>query len=114
MTIKDYNLFNTGKFYYQWGPDVIGIYPTPTETKQIRIHYVGNVEDLVSGEDESDVILDEYSDVLISYAVMQISKRINPSLYGLHKSEWESLLEEASMGSKIIKEEFVQSSHKDF
>ena len=114
MTIKDYNLFNTGKFYYQWGSDVIGIYPTPTEVKQIRIHYVKKVKDMTCGDDMSDIILDEHSDVLISYAVMQISKRINPSLYALHKSEWEALLDETAMGSKTIKEEFVQSSHKDF
>ena len=113
MTIKDYNLFSTGKFYYQWGHNVIGIYPTPTEVKTIRIHYVGKLDDMVKGNDEPDKIMDEFHEALISYAVMQISKRLNVQLFPLFKAEWNELLDEVAMGSKVVREEIVQSSHKD-
>ena len=114
MTIKDYNLFSTGKFYYQWGHDVIGIYPTPTEDdKVIRIHYIHKPDKMQLGSDTPDSILDEFQDALISYAVMQISKRINIQLYPLFKQEWAELLEEVATGSKVVKEETVQTHHKD-
>lgn len=114
MAIKSTNLFSTGKFYYQWGANTIGIYPTPTEAKTIRIHYVAKTTEMESGSDVSDGVLDEHVDVLISYAAMQISKRINTAMYPLFKEEWESLLEETSMGSKVVKEEIIQTSHRDF
>ena len=57
MSVKDYNLFNTGKFYYQWGRDVIGVYPTPTEVKKIRIHYISDVSDMVKGDDEPHKVI---------------------------------------------------------
>ena len=113
MTIKDYNLFSIGKFYYQWGNNIIGIYPTPTEVKTIRIHYVGEVTDMIKGDDTPDKIMDEFHEALISYAVMQISKRINVQLFPLFKEEWNELLEEVAMGNKVVREEIVQSSHKD-
>ena len=36
-----YPVLKQGKYYYQWGDD-IGIYPTPTEIKILRVHYVKN------------------------------------------------------------------------
>ena len=36
---------------------------------------------------------------------MQISKRINIQLYPYFKAEWQELLEEVAMGSKVVKEE---------
>ena len=114
MTIKDYNLFNTGKFYYQWGNN-IGIYPTPTEVKTIRIHYIGDVENMERSDDSPhDSIPEEYHEALISYAVLQLVKRMNPEAYPLYRKEWEELKEELAMGSKKIREEIVQASHRDF
>tara|TARA_R100001594_G_scaffold93585_1_gene127841 strand:- start:51 stop:398 length:348 start_codon:yes stop_codon:yes gene_type:complete len=115
MTVKDYNLFNTGKFYYQWGHNVIGIYPTPNESKDMRIHYVGDVDDMVKGNDSPhESIPEEYHEALVAYAVLQLVKRLSPAAYSLYKQEWEELKEELAMGSKIIREEIVQTSHKDF
>ena len=115
MTVKDYNLFNTGKFYYQWGHNVIGIYPTPNEVKTMRIHYIGDVEDMEKGGDSPHKsIPEEYHEALVAYALLQVIRRINPQLYPLYKQEWEDMKEELAMGSKIIREEIVQTSHKDF
>tara|TARA_X000001382_G_C3174715_1_gene180689 strand:+ start:1598 stop:1945 length:348 start_codon:yes stop_codon:yes gene_type:complete len=115
MSVKDYNLFNTGKFYYQWGNDVIGIYPTPTEIKKIRIHYIAEVSDMEKGDDEPNkIILEEHQEALVAYAVLQLVKRLAPQLYPLYKEEWEKMKEEISMGSKIIREEIIQSTHRDF
>ena len=114
MTIKDYNLFSTGKFYYQWGKDIIGIYPTPTETKTIRVHYVGKLSDMTKGDEEPSEIMDEFREALIAYATMQILKRININLFPLFKQEWEELLDEVAMGSKVVREEIIQATHKDF
>ncbi len=115
MSVKDYNLFNTGKFYYQWGRDVIGVYPTPTEVKKIRIHYISDVSDMVKGDDEPHkVILEEHQEALVAYATLQLIKRLAPQMYPLYKEEWEKMKEEISMGSKIIREEIVQSTHRDF
>ena len=115
MTVKDYNLFNTGNFYYQWGYNIIGIYPTPTESKTMRIHYVGDVPDMEKGNDVPHAsIPEEYHEALVAYAVLQLIKRMNPEAYSLHKQEWEELKEELAMGSKIIREEIVQASHRDF
>ena len=110
MTIKDYNLFSTGKFYYQWGRDTIGIYPTPTEAKTIRVHYVGKLDDMIKGSDEPSVIMDEFREALIAYATMQILKRININLFPLFKQEWDELLDEVAMGSKVVREEIVQAT----
>lgn len=115
MNTKDYHIFNTGKFYYQWGNDIIGIYPTPTEVKQIRVHYVADVQDMEKGDDTPDsVILDEHQEALVAYATLQLVKRLAPQMYPLYKEEWEKMKEEISMGSKLVREEIIQSSHRDF
>ena len=106
------------KYIYQWG-DTIGIYPTPTEIKVIRIHYVykpdalqgtalTTVPAILSKNDKG-----EFADAMVLYATAQIMRRLNPEVYQMLKAEFVVEKDRAISGSKIFNEEVIQSPHKD-
>ena len=100
-----------GKAAYQWGR-YIGIYPTPTETKTLGIHYVRTPATIHLTADPE--IEDEYHEALVYYAVKEISLRINPDLSQLYEAKWAIMLEKASIGSKIYYPERTKAPYRDF
>jgi len=100
-----------GKAFYQWG-DFIGIYPTPTETKSLRIHYVRKPLDITGTQNPE--IKEEYHEGLIYYTVMEIALRINPQLSKIYEEKWNESLNKCSQGSKIYYPEKVKSTYKDY
>ena len=100
-----------GKAAYQWGR-YIGIYPTPTETKTLGIHYVKTPTTITLTVDAE--IEEEYQEALIYYAVKEIALRINPQLSQVYEAKWAVMLEKASSGSKILYPERAKSPYRDF
>ena len=99
----------SGKMYYQFG-ETIGIYPTPSEVKTIRMHYVR--DPLTVTTSQPPEIRSEYHDLLAQYAVMQITKRLNPELYVMYRQEFELDKDKLLSGNKNVHEEIMRAPHK--
>ena len=108
----------SAKYLYQWGK-YIGIYPTPTEIKPIRMHYVrkpltlqataaSTVPEILSENNRG-----EFADTLILYATAQIMRRLNPQVYTLLKGEFLAEKDRFISNSKVYNEEIIQVPHKD-
>ena len=100
-----------GKAVYQWN-DYLGIYPTPTETKTLGIHYVKTPATITRNIDPE--IADEYHEALVYYAVKEIAMRINPELAQLYDMRWKEALDKASEGSKKYYPERIKSTYRDY
>ena len=100
-----------GKAVYQWN-DYIGIYPTPTETKSLGIHYVKTPETIsISQAPEID---DEYHEALVYYAVKEIGLRINPQIAQMYEAKYNEAVDKAVSGSKKFYPERIKSTYKDY
>tara|TARA_R100000234_G_C4928196_1_gene147256 strand:+ start:83 stop:451 length:369 start_codon:yes stop_codon:yes gene_type:complete len=114
-----YPVLKQGKYYYQWG-DNIGFYPTPTEVKSFRVHYVKKPKTLVQGSTPTSdsyastpEISQEHHDSLVAYATYQIMMRIDPQKAMVWKQEWLELFDKAVSSSKVVRDEVVHSPYTD-
>ena len=101
----------SAKYYYSFG-DNIGIYPTPTEIKVIRMHYIYTPTTLAADAD-TPAIRADFHDAIVKYATFQIMKRLNPQATALLKQDWEEAKDEA-VTSHFVAEEVIQTPHKDY
>ena len=99
------------KYYYTYGTN-IGIYPTPTEVKVIRVHYVYDPTTL-SADTDVPLIRAEFHDALVKYAIANIIRRLNPEAYQVHLGEW-LLAREEAVTSHYVADEVFQVPHKDY
>ena len=98
-----------GKYFYQYA-DNIGIYPTPTESKTIRMHYVRSPLTITTSV--APEIKSVYHELLSQYAILQIIKRINPEAYVLYMLEFEIDKDKLLSGNKNFREEIIKTPHK--
>ena len=114
-----YPVLKQGKYYYQWG-DSIGIYPTPTEVKTIRVHYIRKPKTLVQGSTPTSAsyantpeIAAEHHEALVAYATYKVLLRIDPQKAMVWKQEWIELFDKAVSSSKVVRDEVVHSPYTD-
>jgi hypothetical protein len=114
-----YPVLKHGKYYYQWSNE-IGIYPTPTEIKVLRLHYVKKPKILVQGSVTTTLsyastpqINAAHHEALVAYATYQIMMRIDPQKAMVWKGEWIELFDKAVSSSKIVRDEIINSPYTD-
>jgi hypothetical protein len=109
----------SAKYVYQYGK-YIGVYPTPTEVKVLRIHFVYDPDTLQGVADTTvpDILAENsnqsFADVMVLYATAQILRRLNPEASILLKQEYYIEKDKMLSQNKIYKEEIIQSIHKDY
>ena len=106
-----------GKYWYQWG-DNFGIYPTPTEVKTVRLHYVKKpltitdtaVTDVSVTTPEINELL---HDALVYYAVAEIGLRVGLKSAPDYRVRYTEELEEFLQSHKIGYPEKVKTIYRD-